>query len=52
MTAHNVPKVDAAYLGNLKTAFQAVEDNSDPSVKANGALEYQFDGFSILVPAE
>jgi len=52
MTAHNVPKVEARYLGVLKSAFQAVEDKSAPFVETDGALEYSFDGFSIIVPDE
>lgn len=52
MTPHNVPKVNATYLSKLKEAFQAVEEKSAPSVEINGALEYKFDGFSVIVPVE
>lgn len=50
MTSHNVPKVDAHYLEKLSDAFQKVADKSAEAVATDGALEYQFDGFSIIAP--
>ena len=51
-TAHNIPIVKSAYLKNLQSAFKAIADGTSAFVLSDGAKEYSFDGFSVLVPAE
>ncbi len=50
LTAHNVPRAAPAYLSRVKDAFEAINSKSAAYVETDGAFEYQFDGFSIIVP--
>ena len=51
MTSHNAPVAEAAYLSRVKDAFEAIATKSAAYVETDGAFEYQFDGFSVIVPA-
>ncbi len=51
VTAHNVPLAEPAYLSRTSAAFEAISSKSAAYVETDGAFEYQFDGFSIIVPA-
>ena len=51
MTAHNVPVADAHYLQAMADGFAAVKNKSAIGVETDGAVEYAFDGFSIIAPA-
>lgn len=50
MTSHNVPVAEAVYLSRVKGAFEVIATKSAAYVETDGAFEYQFDGFSIIVP--
>ncbi len=52
MTSHNVPRAEPAYLSRVKDAFEAIATKNAAYVETDGAFEYQFDGFSVIVPAE
>ncbi|MFK8029381.1 MAG: MBL fold metallo-hydrolase [Gammaproteobacteria bacterium] len=51
LTAHNVPIANGDYLLKLKRAFEAIDSGKMPFENAEGAHEYQFDGFSVIAPA-
>ncbi|NOX81526.1 MAG: MBL fold metallo-hydrolase [Alphaproteobacteria bacterium] len=51
LTAHNVPLAEPAYLSRVSAGFEAISSKSAAYVETDGAFEYQFDGFSIIVPA-
>ncbi len=51
LTAHNVPVAEPAYLSRVQGAFETIDSKSAAYVETDGAFEYQFDGFSIIVPA-
>ena len=50
MPAHNQPKVTKAYLTEMDQAFKAIAAGEVIGKTTDGAKEYEFDGFSILVP--
>ena len=49
LPAHNEPLLESAYLTRFRDAFQAMRDETVPFVLTDGAREYAFDGFSIIV---
>jgi glyoxylase-like metal-dependent hydrolase (beta-lactamase superfamily II) len=51
VTAHNVPLAEPAYLNRVSEGFEAIKTKSAAYVETDGAFEYRFDGFSIIVPA-
>lgn len=50
MTSHNVPVADVRYLQAMADGFAAINNKSAAGVETDGALEYSFDGFSIIAP--
>lgn len=50
MTAHNVPIVSPDYLIDMDKAFTAIERGEAEFKKSDGALEYEFGGFSVITP--
>lgn len=50
ITAHNVPVADSAYLSRMRDAFTAIEEGRAGFVETDGANEYAFEDFSIIVP--
>jgi len=50
VTAHNVPFADAAYLDQLHDAFTRIAAGTGDYVLTDGAREYDFGAFSIIVP--
>ena len=50
MTSHNVPVADPAYLQAMADGFDAIKNGSAAGVETDGAVEYAFDGFSIIAP--
>jgi len=50
MTSHNVPVADAKYLQAMADGFAAIENKSAAGVETDGAVEFSFDGFSIIAP--
>ncbi len=51
LPGHNVPLVDAGYLGKLNDAFQRIVNGDADYELTDGNREYRFDGFSILTGA-
>lgn len=49
LPSHNEPWVSSDYLGKMAAAFQTIKDGNKEYVETDGAKEYAFDGFSILV---
>ncbi len=49
LPAHNEPLLESAYLGRFHEAFADMREETVPFVLTDGAREYSFDGFSILV---
>lgn len=52
LTAHNVPLVGSDYLGRMRDAFDAIENGTVTFVETDGAHEYGFENFSVIVPAD
>lgn len=50
LPAHNEPVMNPTELLRLEAAFPAIRAGTAPSVSTDGNREYDFDGFSILVP--
>lgn len=49
LPAHNEPLLKSTYLTAFRDAFQAMRAEGTPFVMTDGAREYAFDGFSIIV---
>lgn len=49
LPSHNEPLVSSDYLGKMAAAFQAIKEGKKDYLETDGAKEYAFDGFSILV---
>ncbi len=49
LPAHNEPLLEGTYLTAFRDAFQAMRAEGTPFVMTDGAREYAFDGFSIIV---
>ena len=47
---HNVGRVGSEYLIRMADAFDAIVAGRGESVTTEGNREYQFEGFSIIVP--
>jgi len=47
--SHNEPWLSSIYLGKMAEAFQEIKDGKKEYQETDGAKEYQFEGFSILV---
>lgn len=52
LTAHNVPLVGSDYLVRMRDAFDAIENGAQNFVETDGAHEYDFEDFSVIVPAD
>lgn len=52
ITSHNVPVAGVKYLQAMADGFAAIKDKSAAGIETDGALEYSFDGFSIIAPKE
>lgn len=52
LPGHNEPWVSSAYLLRMAAAFDAIAAGDARFEVSDELLEFQFDGFSILVPAE
>ncbi len=50
MTSHNIPIADADNLQAMADGFAAIKNKSAIGIETDGALEYSFDGFSIIAP--
>lgn len=50
MTAHNVPIVSPDYLIKLDAGFTAIANGKVTGKPTDGARQYSFDGFSIIMP--
>ncbi len=50
ITAHNVPVADADYLLHLRDAIKTIAAGTGTYAETDGAHEYSFAGFSIIVP--
>jgi glyoxylase-like metal-dependent hydrolase (beta-lactamase superfamily II) len=52
MTAHNVPIVAPEYLVRMREAFDAIAAGNEKFEISDGAREYKFGDFSVLLPDE
>ena len=52
LPAHNEPTVPSSYLPKMRDAFEAIASGSAEFVESDGALEYAFEGFTILAPRD
>ncbi len=50
LPSHNEPLLDSAYLTRFRDAFQMMRNGTAPFVLTDGNREYEFDGFSVMVP--
>lgn len=50
MTSHNVPVADPSYLQAMADGFAAIQNENAVGMETDGALEYSFEGFSIIAP--
>lgn len=50
MTSHNVPVADPSYLQAMAEGFAAIQNENAAGIETDGALEYSFEGFSIIAP--
>ena len=49
LPGHNEPKMEPAQLGALRDAFRTIREPGTPFVRTDGAREYKFERFSLIV---
>lgn len=48
MPGHNETRIDSAYLGQMREAFERIQGGMEPTTITDGHREYSFEGFSVM----